>query len=649
MAVAERPARIARVVIDSPLPHLDGVFDYALPERLERVTAGFRVRVPFAGRLVSAVVLEVAQESSFGGRLSEVRTAAHAASFTPESLRLASAIARRYGGSTWDVLRLMAPARVAGVEKRPFRAEIDDRARWAEVAAAFSESVAGEWKATAPTPTRAVRQCLPDPDAPGSIPARELAHEVSAMLAATTGSVVVVLPDARAVAALVGALREAGAQRWVARGGCDFVVLDADDGPSVRYGQYLTALRGEARLVIGTRVTAMQPVPDLAAMVVWDDGHSAYEDPHAPYPHARTVAAMRADAEGADLVLASYAPSVDAAALVEHGWASLEEPGAEEIRERTAAITVWDDARREEEGPAGFHWMPPGAWKRLVAGLERGPVAVVVPRAGYVAAAACARCDEWAACRECDGPVAIRRPGEDPQCTSCGAFQPHWHCAHCQGSRLAHRRQGVLRIAEQLRAMAPGVKVSVSAGAAEIIADGTVSEGIVVATPGALPAVERGYAHVVVVDASVPSSGLGGEIAALRLWVAAAAVFTRSRRDRGEVTVVGTLPQLTSSALGTWRTASAALEAYRERLELSLPPATRHVRVEGNVGALAADLRAIEHEGAIVVHDAEGVSTLVSRGAAQAWVDTLRARVREASKDGRPPLRLRVDGPLRLR
>ncbi|WP_084073097.1 hypothetical protein [Demequina sp. NBRC 110052] len=658
MAVGERPARIARVVIDSPLPHLDGFFDYAIPERLERVTAGFRVRVPFAGRLVSAVVMEVAGESSFEGRLSEVRTAAHAPSFTHESLRLAGEIARRYGGSTWDVLRLMAPPRVAAVEKRTIVGAVDDRERWGTLAAALS----GEEPQDAPrlganagsavthgAPARIVRQCVPDPGAPGSIPAREIVREAASRLAVSTGSVIVVVPDARATAALVAALREAGAERWIARGGGDFVVLDADDGPSVRYGQYLTALRGEARLVIGTRATAMQPVPSLAALVLWDDGHSAYEDPHAPYPHARTVAAMRSEAEHADLTLASYAPSVDAAALVEHGWARLEEPTMDEVRERTATITVWDDARREAEGPAGFHWMPPGAWRRLMSARERGPVAIVVPRAGYVAAAACARCDEWARCRECEGPVAIARAGEDPQCTVCGVIQSHWHCPHCQGSRLAHRRQGVLRIAEQLRAMAPGVSLVVSAGATEVLSDGAVSTGIVVATPGALPAVPGGYAHVVVVDASVPSTGLGGEIAALRLWIAAAAVFVSSRKSGGEVTVVGSLPDLTSRALGTWRTASAALEAYRERFELSLPPATRHVRVEGDLGAAKSELREAERDGAIVVRDAEGASLLVSRAAAQGCVDALRAAVRRASKQGGGPVRLRVDGPLRLR
>ena len=108
---------IARVVVDSPLPHLDRPFDYAIGEPLEGVVrVGSRVRVPFAGRLSSAVVVELADAES-PHALKSIKSAGAVASFTQEALDLASSIARRYGGSLWDVLRLMAPARVASVEK----------------------------------------------------------------------------------------------------------------------------------------------------------------------------------------------------------------------------------------------------------------------------------------------------------------------------------------------------------------------------------------------------------------------------------------------------------------------------------------------------------------------------------------------------
>ncbi|WNM25796.1 primosomal protein N' [Demequina capsici] len=664
MPESDKPAnRVARVVIDSPLPHLDRPFDYLLPERLARVESGYRVRVPFAGRLVSGVVMDVVRQSEFSGSLREVRSAAHAASYTPESLALAHALARRACGSTWDVLRLMAPPRVAAVEKRPPEGEVDLRrlvdaaralgdARGTHATGASSGAVAQARTTLAAgqrRPMRTVRQMLPDGDSPSATPARSLAKEAAEAAGEGRGSVIVVVPDARAAAAVARAWRAAGLERWTPRGGGDFVALDADDGPNVRYGQYLAALRGEVRLVVGTRPAALQPVPRLGLLLLWDDGHSAYEDPHAPYLHARTVASVRAEREDCDLIMAAYAPSIEAVALAQHGWCTLERPSAAQIRAATPVIDLWDDSRRAAEGPAGRHWMPPGVWRRVRAALEHGPVAVVVPRAGYVAATACARCDTWAQCRECGGSLSLPGRQGDPSCVACGTVQVDWHCPDCHSRRLAHRRQGVQRVAEQLEAMAPGTAVAVSSGATGVLDDGAAVSGVVVATPGAIPAIEGGYAHVVVLDAAAPAGGLGGEIVALRHWLVAAA-HARSRAAHGGVSVVGELPALTARALSSWQAADAAQEAYEERLALGLPPATRHIRIDGEPQPVHAALVRVgaDRGGAVVAPDHQGASLLLTRASAQACVDALREVCSEQSKAGAALIRVRVDGPLRL-
>ena len=60
-------------MIDSPLPHLDHVFDYAVPARRStpRRSSGARVRVRFAGRLTDGFVV---------GRLDDAEHAGDAAS-----------------------------------------------------------------------------------------------------------------------------------------------------------------------------------------------------------------------------------------------------------------------------------------------------------------------------------------------------------------------------------------------------------------------------------------------------------------------------------------------------------------------------------------------------------------------------------------
>ncbi|MFN3867249.1 MAG: primosomal protein N', partial [Demequina sp.] len=159
-AAESRRPPVASVRLDSPLPHLDRPFDYSVPAALvDAIEVGSRVRVPFAGRLVNGVVTRLPRTSSFGGDLSPIRSASAIPSYTPAAIKLAERIARRYGGSVWDVLRLMAPPRAAAVEKRDW----DDapRASNAEYSAASRRATAAP---LAREGERVVWEALPDED-----------------------------------------------------------------------------------------------------------------------------------------------------------------------------------------------------------------------------------------------------------------------------------------------------------------------------------------------------------------------------------------------------------------------------------------------------------------------------------------------------
>lgn len=650
---------VARVVIDSPLPHLDRLFDYAVPPKLAGVVAaGSRVRVRLAGALTSGVVAEVRDGSDFAGTLAPVRSSSATPSFTPEALGLAARIARRYAGSTWDVLRLMAPPRVAAVEKQRWGpdddhvASDDDAYRDALTAARRGDD--GDTHAEARgvlvgEAERVVWEALPDAARPGTVPAAALVRAALERIA-HGGSAVIVVPDARAIAAVLAQAQRWGLRRWTARTGGQVAVLDHDDGPTVRFGSYLAAMHGHARLVIGTRPSAMQPVPDLRLIAVWDEANGVYEDPHAPYPHARTVAAMRAEG-GAALLIGGYALSVDAASLVASGWARWARSDRGAVRDAVPTIDIVTTERRDAEGGAGWHWMPGSVWRTVRESAQRGPVAILVPRAGYVRGAACARCDAWALCVECESMLEVPARGVPPRCIDQGHPQPDWHCPECHGSALKHVRQGASLVAEQLARMLGEIPLTVSTAAAGVSPDFEVAGGVVLATPGALPAVRGGYLHMVITSAGVPAgTGLGGELQALRWWLSAAALC-RSRREGGAVSVVGELPPSVARALSTWSPAAAAEVAFSERSSLGLPPHRRYVTVTGAPDVVARALAAAGVEdgngGVTTVARPEGAGVLLPRSRAQDVVDALRATQQQLSRD-RSELRIRVDGPLEL-
>ena len=112
----------ARVAIDSPLPQLDRLFDYAIPQHLvDSVKPGVRVQVPFGRGTAkhSAFVVELVQTPSFDGQLSEVAEVISPLTvLTADIYKLARAVADRQAATASDVLKLAIPARSVAVEKK---------------------------------------------------------------------------------------------------------------------------------------------------------------------------------------------------------------------------------------------------------------------------------------------------------------------------------------------------------------------------------------------------------------------------------------------------------------------------------------------------------------------------------------------------
>jgi primosomal protein N' (replication factor Y) len=236
--------------------------------------------------------------------------------------------------------------------------------------------------------------------------------------------------------------------------------------------------------------------------------------------------------------------------------------------------------------------MPSLALRTARAGLARGPVLVQVPRQGYVTAVACENCRAPARCAACGGPLALERDGGPARCRWCGRADPGWRCPACGDPRLRALVTGAGRTAEELGHAFPGTPVVVSGGATVV---GTVprAPALVVATPGAEPRADGGYAAAVLLDGWVllgrPSLRAAEE--ALRRWLNAAALV-RPGASGGAVTVVAEAALPAVQALIRWDPVTHADRELAEREALRFPPAVRMAALSGPGRAVAELLAA---------------------------------------------------------
>lgn len=609
---------VASVVLDVPLAHLDRPFDYRVPADMSTTARiGVRVRARFAGKSVGGYVVARSAVSTHTGRLTPLSAVVSAEPvLTPDVLRLARYVADRCAGTLADVLRLAVPPRHARVEAEPAPTPLVP-------APPVVLAVPGPWGdygggaallrrlRRRETPRAAVAAL------PGAGPAL-VAAAVAATVAAGRGALVVV-PDSRDVASFSAGLT-------AVLGDGSVTELTADLGPAQRYRSWLAVRRGTARVVVGTRAAAFAPVAELGLVVCWDDGDDLHAEPRAPHPHTRDVL-VRRSVDGAALLLAGHAVTPEAVALARDGFLAVLVPDRATIRALVPRVLVAGDDREMARDPAARAARLPALVLRTVrAALLEGPVLVQVPRAGYLPVLACETCRHPAACTHCTGPLAVQSAGSVAACRWCGRPAAAWTCQECGSGRFRSRRVGSARTAEELGRAFPGSTVVQSAAArvgdrpaggsvgahepdagSDPVAPGRVSgvsrvkgrpaggvratvpdrPALVVATPGAEPVADRGYAAAVLLDGDVllARPELTASQEAMRRWLNAAALV----RTGGTVVLVADSGHRAAQALVRWDPVGAADAELDDRVATALPPASVVVELVG-AAADTADL-----------------------------------------------------------
>jgi primosomal protein N' (replication factor Y) len=589
---------VARVMVDSPLPQLDRLFDYAVPEALRATCVpGVRVRVPLrsAGRVADGYVVEMGDGQGYDGALSEVeQVVSPLPVLRPEIWTLAREVADRQAGTASDVIRLAVPPRQVRVEK----AHVAALAAAAEAGAAEADAadpVADAAAAAVPAAPVVDPAALPPIDgyAPGTLDAAvdgsgraavdavpavvelpggvwagrwavTLAQAAARVLASGRSSVLVV-PDYRDQDQLEAALAAHAPAGSVLR-------TDARQSGPDRYRSFLAGLGDAPRIVVGNRSAVYAPAPRLGLVAMWDEGDPLHAEPLSPYAHARDVALLRSRQQGTALVLLAHSRSTEVERLVAIGYLTSVSP----VAVRTPRV-IPTTSQTGDEGFARQARIPSGAWRAAKDAVEHGPVLIQVARPGYAPLVACRACRQAARCTVCTGPLGMSTATSTPTCGWCGHLAGDWRCANCGSDELRLVTIGAGRTAEELGRAFPGVQVVLADGERHV-QEVDAESRLVVATRGAEPVAAGGYRAILLLDGermlARESLRVGEDV--LRQWSNAAALAA----PRAPVMLVGVGGQV-ARALATWQQPRYAHEELLERRALRFPPAVRAASVEG--------------------------------------------------------------------
>lgn len=584
--MAETPARrVASVLVDSPLPQLDRLLDYAVPDSLAAdVRPGVRVRVPLrsAGRMLDAYVIQLGDADPVDRPLSELHAVVSPTPVLPPHLyALARRAADRAAGSVSDILRLVIPKRMVRAEKSWLAAAPPRTPAVEQSALAWAEGRLAPYPALLKCLDERGRGALDAPPEPVPLDDGATTGAWALLLAAAAvrvlasgRSAILVVPDHRDQAQLEAALAGRAPADAIVRG-------DARQSSPARYAGFLRMLADAPCIVVGNRSSVYAPARDVGLVAIWDDGDPLLAEPLSPGVHARDAALLRQELDECAVIFAGHTRTTEVERLIGLGWVR------EVSADRRASPRIVLSATKEGESRGAR--VPSAAFAAAREALRTGPVLVQVARPGYAPVLVCADCRTPARCPHCGGPLHAERRGAMPTCGWCGRAGTSWACAKCASPRVRMASSGSERTADELGRAFPGIRIIVADGEHPVL---TVDDrpALVVATRGAEPLAAGGYRAVVLLDGDrmLQAEALRIGESCLRWWSNAAALA----RPGCPVHLVGVTGSV-ARALATWTQPAYARAELADRAALRMPPTVRVAAVEGSRTAVDAAIAAL--------------------------------------------------------
>lgn len=451
-----------RVALDVPLP---GPFDYRHHEPVE---AGLRVIVPFGRRKLIGVVVDNPAEPSYEPKqikpIEEVLR--DLPPFDEAWLRLARFAAEYYQRPLGEVMLPTLPpplrkptayqgkrsaggpvARLDGRKRKPVRnpAEADQPPELNDAQREAVDTIAGLAKFK-PVLLYGVT---------GSGKTEVYLRAAEKVLAAGR-QVLLLVPEINLTPQLEGALR-ARLEGLVGTDGLAVLHSGLSDGE--RLQAWARAQRGQARMLLGTRMAIFAPMGELGLIVVDEEHDASYKQQDGLRYSARDLAVWRAHDLDIPVVLGSATPSLETWQHAERGrYLRLALPARARASSLPAMKLV--DTRRLPMK----HGMSPQLLEALAERLARKEQSLIfLNRRGFAPVLHCQSCGWVSNCPRCTAFTVLHRTagrGHRLQCHHCGYQAPVPHaCPECGDQDLAPMGRGTQRVEEHLAELFPEARI----------------------------------------------------------------------------------------------------------------------------------------------------------------------------------------------
>ena len=436
------------MAVGVPLARL---FEYALPDGLS-VQVGDRVVVPLGARQQIGVVLETQAESALPAERMKPIAAVRddAPRLSAEWLELMRFLSSYYQRPLGETIVSALPPRLRSVKPLPRKALVPPKEA---LPARFVPT--HELRAEQRDAMQRIARSSGQFEAfllhgvTGSGKTEVYLHLIASVIE-RGGQALVLVPEISLTPQLEERFRHAFPEATLA-------VMHSGLEDIARTTAWLQAARGEAAIVLGTRLALLAPLPKLGLVVVDEEHDPSFKQQEGLRYSARDAAVYLARLAGCPVVLGTATPSLE----TWHNWRSGRYQRLE-LSERASPGARLPDIRvldmKSESIDSGFTAALLSAiGKRRELGEQS---LVFINRRGYAPVLACEACGWTAACTRCTARMVLHSADRCLRCHHCGAQAAvPAACPTCGNVDLKPLGRGTQRIEEALQARFPSARV----------------------------------------------------------------------------------------------------------------------------------------------------------------------------------------------
>ena len=234
-------------------------------------------------------------------------------------------------------------------------------------------------------------------------------------------------------------------------------VLHSQMAAGKRTQDYLRAMLGQAKLVIGTRLAVFTPMDDVGLIVVDEEHDGSFKQDNELRYHARDLAVWRAKQSGCPIVLGSATPSLESWHKAQSGaYRLLQLTERAHTTAQLPQVDILNVGRLKLDN--GFS---PQALQLLKQNFEAGGMSLVyLNRRGFAPALFCGDCGHTFGCPNCSAKMVLHQRARQLRCHHCDHREPiPFKCPDCGNQDLTAVGHGTQRVEETLRAFLPKAAV----------------------------------------------------------------------------------------------------------------------------------------------------------------------------------------------